>query len=1222
MLDLISVKFAKQQKLPQVSVKSPNLQAIGDLTVPQYGVYRVPLTAIDSRGQQKQLVLLCVAVDRDPNPQGSPLLIGMHTLAANKIHLSTHNQEWWYETQKDRLKLLNARRFAKEARNAAFIYAISAVPSDNLVHLEDEEMAKGHQNSGEIPKELQGFKDVFADTQAGILPSHKETDHSIDLIPNTTPPHGPIYPLSQGELKELRGYLEDSLAKKRIRPSKSPAGAPILFVPKKDGTLRLCVDYRGLNKITEKNRYALPLISEILDRCQGAKFFSKIDIKDAYYRIRIKEGDEWKTAFRTRYGHYEYLVMPFGLTNAPATFQNYIHQALRGLLDTICVVYLDDILIFSKTREEHTAHIQQVLERMRAAELFAKPLKCSFYQDSVEFLGFILSTEGISMDPRRVDTILHWKEPNTYREVQVFLGFCNFYRRFIQGYSGIAAPLNALMKGSQQGTKQGPISFGDKEREAFTRLKAAFKEAPLLRHYNPELPVRIETDASNFAMAGILSQPDRRGRYHPIAFWSRKFTDTERNYGTPDQELFAIVESFKHWRHYIEGVANPVEVLSDHLNLQTFMRQPRLNGRQARWCMFLSPFHFIIKHRAGKTNPADGPSRRPDYEGEPITNRELLPDLQRKLVSTQAVEIIPMHRRRHGETLGVTDPVLVEASKEVLVPAIQGDTALIACVTAKDMATTLRIDDQIREKVGSIQTVIVEEVRRALKPQPTYNDKLAKPLIEILLKAQKEDTELQRRASVDSKGNSRRKSGAYTCTTSGLILYNNRAVVPQEPSLRQELLRLYHDDPLAGHFGIERTVNLLQRNFYWRGMRAEVQDYIGSCGTCQGVVARRHRPYGSLESLPIPRRPWVEISMDFITGLPASYYNGREVDSILVIVDRYTKYSLFLPVLVTINAAGLAELFHREVELIFGAPEGIITDRGPVFTSQFWADLCYISKIKRRLSTAFHPQTDGQTERINQIIEHYLRCYIGENQAIWPQLLPQAQYACNNATSSTTGYTPHYALMGYTPEFRLTLEAESYKGEVPSAEDRVQKLQEVRRRLAEHWRKAVEAQAKYYNKRHQPLTLKRGQLVGLATKNLRLKGEKKKLNPRYIGPFRILEAVGRQAYRLALPNQYSRLHNVFPIALLEPWKQRQNQGEETLPMPDLEDEEDEYEVEEVRDQRNSREGTLYLVKWKGWPSEYNQWVPAEDMNAPAAIAAFQRAKTRGKRGKTSRRDQA
>ena len=221
-----------------------------------------------------------------------------------------------------------------------------------------------------------------------------------------------------------------------------------MFVPKKSGELRLCVDYRALNRVTEKNRYPLPLISEILDRLSGAKYFTKLDLKDAFHRIRIREGDEWKTAFRTRYGHFEYLVMPFRLTNAPATFQSYIHQALHGLLDEFCIAYVDDILIFSSDRDSHTKHVRIVLERLEQSQLFINPSKCSFYQDRLHFLGFVVSREGISMDPERVRAIAEWPIPRTYRDIQVFLGFCNFYRRFIYRYSSIAAPLNHLLKGS------------------------------------------------------------------------------------------------------------------------------------------------------------------------------------------------------------------------------------------------------------------------------------------------------------------------------------------------------------------------------------------------------------------------------------------------------------------------------------------------------------------------------------------------------------------------------------------------------------------------------------------------------------------------------------------------------------------------------------------------------------------------------------------------------
>jgi len=245
-----------------------------------------------------------------------------------------------------------------------------------------------------------------------------------------------------------------------------------------------------------------------MDRVTGATQLSKIDLKDAYYRLRVKAGDEWKTAFRTRYGHYEFLVVPMGLTNAPATFQAYINKALQGLVDDFCIVYLDDILVFSKTKEEHDQHLQQICQRLRDAELYAKPSKCQFYQQEIEFLGFIISTQGIRMDPERIRTIKEWEShpPRTYRDLQVLLGFCNFYRRFIRQYSAIARPLTSLLKGSKDGRKSGDFSkaWGSLQQQAFLDLLGTFQTAPLLRHYNPESAIRLEADASDVALGGVL----------------------------------------------------------------------------------------------------------------------------------------------------------------------------------------------------------------------------------------------------------------------------------------------------------------------------------------------------------------------------------------------------------------------------------------------------------------------------------------------------------------------------------------------------------------------------------------------------------------------------------------------------------------------------------------------------------------------------------------------
>lgn len=250
-----------------------------------------------------------------------------------------------------------------------------------------------------------------------MLPKHHTLEHRIDLEPGTSPPWGPIYPLAERELQVLRDYLADALAKGWIRPSTSSAGAPVIFVPKKGGKLRLCVDYRGLNRITKKDRTPLPLISEILDRLSGTKYYTKLDLKDAYHRLRIRGGDEWKTAFRTRYGLFEYLVLPFGLSNAPSTFQAYINYALKGLLDDICIVYLDDILIYSDSLEQHRRHVRAVLERLQQHELFANLGKCEFEVQEVSFLGFVINNQGIHIERDRVEAVASWQEPRSVKDL-------------------------------------------------------------------------------------------------------------------------------------------------------------------------------------------------------------------------------------------------------------------------------------------------------------------------------------------------------------------------------------------------------------------------------------------------------------------------------------------------------------------------------------------------------------------------------------------------------------------------------------------------------------------------------------------------------------------------------------------------------------------------------------------------------------------------------------
>ncbi|KAJ1581069.1 hypothetical protein NDA15_003774 [Ustilago hordei] len=357
--------------------------------------------------------------------------------------------------------------------------------------------------AADIPKPYQHLRDVFDEVEADKLPHHTEHDLHLELIEGGKPPQGPLYLKGPKEMSELRRYLDENLEKGFIRPSKSPARSPVLFVPKKDGGLRLCVDYRGLNEITVKNRAPLPLIEEQLFLLRKARIYTKLDLRAAYNLIRIAKGDEWKTAFCTQLGLYEYLVMPFGLANAPAHFQSFINDIFRDIIGVYVVVYLDDFLIFSDTEEVHVKHVTEVLTRLRSNRLFAKLSKCEFHTKTVEFLGYIIKPTGIEMDPEKVRTVKEWPMPESIHDIQRFLGFANFYRRFIAHFAHIAKPLTSLVKPIEQFKK---FELPEEAQQAFHKLIQAFTSAGVLQHFDYHLPTRLETDASDFAIAGVLKQ--------------------------------------------------------------------------------------------------------------------------------------------------------------------------------------------------------------------------------------------------------------------------------------------------------------------------------------------------------------------------------------------------------------------------------------------------------------------------------------------------------------------------------------------------------------------------------------------------------------------------------------------------------------------------------------------------------------------------------------------
>ena len=405
---------------------------------------------------------------------------------------------------------------------------------------------------------------------------------------------GTLYSLSLVELSTLWTFINENLTTGFICPTTSSHAAPVLFIKKKDGLLRLCIDFRGLNKITKKDRYPLPLISDLLDSPSQAKVYSKINLWHAYHLVQIALGNEWKTTFHTRYGSYKWLVMPFGLTNTPAAFQCFVNTIFADMLDVCVIVYLDDILIYSKDMESHQQHVQEVLHHLLLNGLFAKLEKCEFHSDSVEYLGYHLSPDGLTMSPDKIQTISDWPEPRKVKDIQSFQGFANFYRRFIFNYLDIVVPLTRLTR------KDAPWNFSEDCRRSFNALKHTFTTAPILTHFIPDTPIIMETDASDYAVAGILSITCADGEIRPVTYYSRTLTAPELNYNTHDKELLAIFEAFWNWRHYLEGSASPIDVVMDHKNLEYFSTSKVLSCRQAQWSEFLSQFNLVIRFRPGK----------------------------------------------------------------------------------------------------------------------------------------------------------------------------------------------------------------------------------------------------------------------------------------------------------------------------------------------------------------------------------------------------------------------------------------------------------------------------------------------------------------------------------------------------------------------------------------------------------------------------------------------
>ncbi|GJZ78039.1 putative reverse transcriptase domain-containing protein, partial [Tanacetum coccineum] len=443
---------------------------------------------------------------------------------------------------------------------------------------------------------VRDFPEVFPKDLSGLPPT-RQVEFQIDLVPGAAPVARAPYQLAPSEMKELSEQLKELSDKGFIRPSSSPWGAPVLFVKKKDGSFRMCIDYQELNKLTVKNRYPLPIIDDLIDQLQGSSVYSKIDLRLGYHQLRVREEDIPKTAFRTRYDHYEFQVMPFGLTNAPAIFMDLMNRVCKPYLDKFVIVFIDDILIYSKNKKEHKEHLKQILELLNKEELYAKFSKCEFWIPKVQFLGHVIDSEGIHMDPAKIESIKDWTSPKSPTEICQFLGLAGYYRRFIEGFSKIAKPMAKLTQ------KKVKFVWGDKQEAAFQLLKQKLCSAPILALPEGSEDFIAYCDASKKGLGAVLMQREK-----VISYASRQLKIHEKNYTTHDLELGAVVFALKIWRHYLYGTK--CTVFTDHKSLQHILDQKELNMRQRRWLELFSDYDCDIRYHPGKANVvADALSR-------------------------------------------------------------------------------------------------------------------------------------------------------------------------------------------------------------------------------------------------------------------------------------------------------------------------------------------------------------------------------------------------------------------------------------------------------------------------------------------------------------------------------------------------------------------------------------------------------------------------------------
>ena len=998
--------------------------------------------------------------------------------------------------------------------------------------------------------------------------------------------------MSPAEIDAATQWVRDEVAAGRMEPSTSEWAAQLVIVAKRNekgevSGWRICGDYRSVNDVTKADAEPLPLVQTVFDQLAGMRYFSKLDLLKGFNQIPVERKSRELMAVSTPAGLYQPTVMPFGVKNAPGTFQREMRRVLDGRLNRGVFVFIDDIIVYSRTEAEHVELVEFVLSQLEKEGYFAHPGKCQFLQSEVNFLGHVVNRAGVSMQQHKVAAIASWPTLQSVRDVRSFLGLAGFYRRFVEGFSRIAQPLTDL---TQVADGKG-FSWGDREQSAFDELKRALTSAPVLAHPDPQRQWTVQTDASGYAIGAVLSQVQEDGTTRPVAFWSQKLNSAERNYSATERELMAIVKATEHWRVYLHGSPHPVLLRSDHKPLVYLNGKAELGMRLSRWMEALCDLTFEIGYVKGKDNAAaDALSRRSDHESTAVTAEPSLLKVKLMSVTTSEnteIRVFPSRWRVSGKWMG--------ESRESVATAQRGST-----------------ESQLQ--VESLLT----DVRAAASTDEQYV---------ALLKGDDKRDGLQRR--------------------DGLVYSRSGALyIPDDRRLRTKLLQLAHD--AVGHFGRSKTIERLGRHCVWVGMTKEVEDYCRSCAVCAESKGSNALPAGQLVPLPIPERVWDSVGVDFTGPLPET---ARGYNSIMATVDRFSGMLMLRPCKTSITGIQSGKLLLDQMLGMGRLPTSIVSDRDVRFTGAAWGQLWRGLKTEQKMSTSFHPQTDGKTERSNRTLQAVLRSY-AESRQDWDEWLSFVAAAYNSTVHESTGRTPFEMNfpdarsidpLQWAVRDRESVDASDSRGVSAEAERTLTEMRviwdEVRARIvAEQAR-----QKKYADRKRRDVTYEVGDKVYLSTRNLPAYGGK--LLAKWVGPYLVTEVRSSGvSVKLDLRGELGKTNPVFHVSLLKPYVESELEWPGRLnanrPAPVLVEGGSEWEVERVigkevrmETRKVKREEAApvrpsggrvlrprqprvvevteevpvvwYLLKWRGWDVEDATWQRESDCNCDELIADYE-----------------